>query len=231
MSWQFCSALEAFDRHHSLWDAINGDCGNHILLDSEFWHCLIKYFGSANTVLAFTEKKNGRAAALIERGAYGFWQTFQPCQAPIGPILFDKSASLHWHEHIRDLMADLPGYALGFAATQQDPDFTCFGSINGAAAIEAINYIQTPRLSVRGKYEDYWNQRSKNLTHNLSRQRRRLKEQGRVLDLVIERNPETVVDAVREYGLLESTGWKGDEGSAVAADNVQGRFYHDVLET
>ena len=31
-------------------------------------------------------------------------------------------------------------------------------------------------------------------------------------------------------GLLESTGWKGKEGSAVAAGNVQGRFYREMLE-
>jgi hypothetical protein len=30
--------------------------------------------------------------------------------------------------------------------------------------------------------------------------------------------------------LLESTGWKGEEGSAVASDNVQGRFYREMLE-
>ena len=51
-----------------------------------------------------------------------------------------------------------------------------------------------------------------------------------MLELVTDRSAEAVAGAIHEYGLLESTGWKGEEGSAVAADNVQGRFYREMLE-
>jgi hypothetical protein len=129
-----------------------------------------------------------------------------------------------------DLLRALPGFALGFSVTQQDPDFTCFGNLNSTPAMETLDYIQTPRLTINGKYEDYWKQRSKNLTHNLSRQRRRLKEQGGVLELVTDRNAEAVANAVQEYGSLETSGWKGHEGSAVAPHNAQGRFYREMLE-
>jgi len=36
--------------------------------------------------------------------------------------------------------------------------------------------------------------------------------------------------AVREFGLLESKGWKGQEGTAIEENNLQGQFYREVLE-
>ena len=113
---------------------------------------------------------------------------------------------------IRELIHDLPGYALGFSVTQQDPDFTCFANLNGSPEVETLDYIQTPRLTVKGGFEDYWKQRSKNLTHNLGRQRRRLKQEGWSLELVTDRKTEAVAECIREYGRLESMGWKGSGG-------------------
>src|SRR5262249_33992872 len=62
------------------------------------------------------------------------------------------------------------------------------------------------------------------------RQNRRIKEQGRRLELIAERDPLQVAACVREYGRLESSGWKGKEGTAVSEDNAQGRFYRDIFE-
>jgi hypothetical protein len=39
-----------------------------------------------------------------------------------------------------------------------------------------------------------------------------------------------VIGAVREFGQLESKGWKGQEGTAIEEGNPQGRFYREVLE-
>jgi len=230
MSWHICNAYELFDGYRTYWDSINRENGNHVLLDSLFWKSLVDWLGSREVCLVLNDTSKGKGVALIERGGYGFWRTFQPSQAPLGPIIFDRLAAIHLGEHICDLISDLPGYPLGFAVTQQDPDVTCFGNLNGTPAVEKLDYIQTPRLTISGKYEDYWKQRRKNLTHNLSRQRRRLREEGGVLELAMDRTAEAVADAVREYGLLETTGWKGEEGSAVAADNVQGRFYREMLQ-
>ena len=229
MTWLISPARESFLRYRDEWDRINQQRGNHILLDSRFIDPLLRNFGSEKMLLAVHENAQAPGMTLIEPARPGFWQTFQPGQAPLGAIVLmgggDGAA-----QSMGELLHALPGFALGFSVTQQDPDFTCFGNLNGTPAVETLDYIQTPRLTISGKYEDYWKQRSKNLTHNLSRQRRRLKEQGGVLELATDRNAEAVADALHEYGLLESTGWKGEEGSAVAADNVQGRFYREMLE-
>jgi hypothetical protein len=38
-------------------------------------------------------------------------------------------------------------------------------------------------------------------------------------------------EAVDRYGLLESEGWKGRDGTALHPQNVQGRLYRELLET
>ena len=42
--------------------------------------------------------------------------------------------------------------------------------------------------------------------------------------------PENVVDGLRDYGQLESAGWKAQQGTAIHPDNPQGRFYRAMLE-
>jgi hypothetical protein len=39
-----------------------------------------------------------------------------------------------------------------------------------------------------------------------------------------------MADCVREYGRMESSGWKAEGGTAIAEDTAQGRFYRDLLE-
>jgi hypothetical protein len=229
MAWRFHNALQSFPSFSKDWDRINRERGNHILVDSRFVAPLVRNFGSEKTLLAVRETTLEPCMALIEPGKPGFWQTFQPGQSPLGAILLGGNGH-DPAQPIRELIRDLPGFALSFSVTQQDPDITCFGNLNGSLPVETLDYIQTPRLTVSGNYEDYWKQRSKNLTHNLSRQRRRLKDQGTVIELLTDRSAEAVAGAVHEYGLLESSGWKGGEGSAVSADNAQGRFYHEMLE-
>jgi CelD/BcsL family acetyltransferase involved in cellulose biosynthesis len=229
VSWQFHSALQSFPSFARDWDRINQQQGNHILLDSRFIEPLVRHFGSGKMLLAMRESASEPGMALIEPGRPRFWQTFQPGQAPLGAILLGGNGH-DSAQAIRELIRSLPGFALGFSVTQQDPELTCFANLNGSLSVETLDYIQTPRLTVSGNYEDYWKQRSKNLTHNLSRQRRRLKEQGSVIELIADRSAEAVAGAVHEYGLLESSGWKGGEGSAVSADNTQGRFYREMLE-
>ena len=229
MTWLIFPARESFPSSSDAWDSINRQCDNHILLDSRFIAPLLRHFGSEKMLLAVCENGQAPGMALIEPATPGFWQTFQPGQSPLGAIVLGGNGH-DAVQAIRDLLRALPGFALGISVTQQDPDFTCFGNLNGAPAVETLDYIQIPRLTIGGNYEDYWKQRGKNLTHNLSRQRRRLKDQGGVLELVTDRHVDAVADAVHEYGLLETTGWKGGEGSAVAGDNAQGRFYREMLE-
>ena len=55
-------------------------------------------------------------------------------------------------------------------------------------------------------------------------------EKGLNPEFVAIRDPAGVEDAVREFGRLESKGWKAKEGTAMTGDDAQGRFYRAVLE-
>lgn len=229
-AWTFCRAHDSFHSVRDHWDAINRAGCNHLLLDSIFWKPALEHFASNRVQIAVKNGQSGEGIALVEPGRGGFWQTFQPAQSPLGPIMFDEAGAAHWPEHISTLMATLPAYPLGFSVTQQDPAFSCFTNEEADLVKEKLDYIETPRLTIAGSFEDYWKKRGKNLTHNLSRQQRRIKDRGGVLELIADRLPGSVARSIEEYGRLESTGWKGEEGTAVNADNPQGLFYRDVLQ-
>jgi CelD/BcsL family acetyltransferase involved in cellulose biosynthesis len=226
MKWSLRPAA-AFSEIRELWDDLNARQGAHPLLDSGFVGPLVKHFASPATRLAVADGSGAPGAVLLDPAGKGMWRTFQPSQAPLGLILLgDRRRGF---EQIRDILASLPGYALGLSVMQQDPDFTSLPRTD-AGAVEALDYIETARLVPSGSFEDYWKSRGRNLVHNLSRQRRRLADQGVSLELVAERDPSAVADGVRQYGEIESRSWKAEEGTAVSPDDAQGRFYREMLE-
>ena len=217
----------AFESHREQWDQVNRINGDHPLLDSTFVDCLLRHFGAASTRLAVSLDQEHPGLALVERTKFGVWETFQPSQAPLGLLTLTRSPA---HQQVFELLKSLPDFPLTLSVLQQDPDFTAFPDAVGVPLVERIPYIETARLTLADSFETYWQSRGRNLVHNLSRQRRRLSERGRTLELVAERDYSTVAEHVRSYGLLESKGWKAAEGTAVTAENQQGRFYIDLLE-
>jgi hypothetical protein len=228
MSWKYHPADQCFATAAQDWDALNRACFNHILMDSRFVGASLRCFGLDHVVMGTLENSASSGMALLTKSAPGIWQTFQPAQAPLGLLILGKNQDIQ--ETILDLLSSLPGPAVQLGILQQDPDFSPLSAIPNGPQVERLDYIQTPRLPISGSFEDYWNSRSKNLKHNLTRQRKRLAEQGRRLDLLVYRDPQEVLSAVREFGRLESKGWKGQEGTAIEESNPQGRFYREILE-
>jgi hypothetical protein len=83
---------------------------------------------------------------------------------------------------------------------------------------------------VRGSFEEYWSGRGKNLRSNLRKQRTKLANDGIATRMEISRLPEQMEQAIVDYGMLESSGWKARNGTAVHHANAQGRFYRKMLE-
>jgi hypothetical protein len=227
MTWTLHPAA-AFAEQGALWDAVNRLSGDHPLLDSAFVECLIRHFGSPRTRLAVLSDVDHPALALVEPSGAGRWQTFQPSQAPLGLVVMAAGAPAP--RHVRTLMRRLPGYPLIFSVLQQDPDASSFSAAPPASLVEPLEYIRTARLTLNGTWDDYWKSRSRNLVHNLSRQRRRVGEQGGRLELTCDREPGRVAEGVREYGEIESQGWKAAGGTAITTDSRQASFYREVLE-
>jgi Acetyltransferase (GNAT) domain len=228
MKWKFEPAAQTFDSHRALWDDCNRVRSGHILLDSGFVSPLLKNFANGKVFFGHsTDSSEPGFILLISRGT-GRWETFQPSQAPIGLFLLGAPDSNG--EALQQLTRKLPGFALELSVLQQDPDYSSVPLAESRPGLQRVEYIQTARITMTGEFEAYWKQRGSNLRHNLSRRRRRMAEKNLTGELIARRTPGEVADAIREYGRLESAGWKGKDGTAVSLDNAQGRFYRDIFE-
>lgn len=227
MTWTFFPAKDAFEEHRSQWDRVNALAGNHPLLDSAFVGPLVRYFASARTLLAVSTAADYPGMALLEPGRAGFWSTFQPSQAPLGLIVLPRRDDI---EHqLKQLLGALPGWALGLAVLQQDPDWSALSALAPSDTVEPLAHMETPRLTITTSFADYWRARSKNLRENLSRRRRRLKQAGVLTELRTVRDAADIPECIRHYARLEEGGWKGRVGTAVHAEGAQGLFYSDAL--
>lgn len=229
MSWTLapaagCAALASFAAH---WRRLHAETGASVLLDWDVVAPLLAEFGSGRELLA-TCTRAGRtlALAIVVPSRRGAWATFQPPQAPLGLWLQDPGQPLE--PLLRGLLQGLPGLPLVFGLTQADPLLA--PRPPDAGSIRTLDYIATAHVDVAGSFDDYWKARGKNLRNNLKKQRSRLEREGIATRLQVSRAPEDVAQAVADYGRLESTGWKGQQGTAVHADDAQGRYYRAMLE-
>lgn len=228
MSWDFAPADKAFEKVRNLWDQLNAACGNHILLDSIFVECALRHFSDGSVLLGVKSDSRKPALGLFAKKGVGLWETFQPSQAPLGLILLPKQSNAH--EEIPELMRALPGYALQLSMMQQDPGYPTIPPTPEGEQFECVDYIETARISLVGTFEEYWRARGIKLRQNVGRRKRRIEETGFALEHVALRKTEEMAGAVKEYGRLESKGWKAQAGTAVSLDNAQGRFYREMFE-
>lgn len=227
IKWDFTPATD-FPSCAALWDTINHLGSGSALLQARFVTLLLRFFGHGRMRLGIATNAGAPVAmSLIEPARPLVWTSIQPAQAPLG--LWLTAPDLDHGEAARTLLRSLPGSALLLGLQQQDPRVSprpC-----PSPGLRTLDYIHTARISVNGTFEDYWARRGKNLRHNLRRQLNRLEREGIQPRLEVTTKPEAMAAAVADYGRLESAGWKTRTGTAVAADNVQGAFYHALLET
>ena len=209
------------------WSALHARCAASPMLAVDFVAPLLTEFGTGAELLATCEHHGVTIAmALVVPQSRGTWASFQPAQAPIGLWLQEPGASLN--ELLAALMDALPGLPLVFGLTQCDPDL--LARPPESHQLRTMDYIDTAKITLVGTFDDYWNARGKNLRSNLKKQRAKLEKDGIAPRMEICRAPQDVASAVADYGRLESAGWKADGGTAVNADNAQGRYYRAMLE-
>jgi CelD/BcsL family acetyltransferase involved in cellulose biosynthesis len=229
MSWIVYPARE-FARHRQDWAQLHAALDpTHAsaLLAAEFVAPLIEQFGRSDELIAcLREGATLRAMAIVQPGRRGAWSTFQPAQAPVG--LWLQQPDLDTAAAARSLIGALPGFPLLLALTQMDPMLT--PRPPEGPCTRTLDYIDTARVTLSGSFDDYWNARGKNLRGNLKKQRARLERDGIPTRMVLDRQPAAMAQAVADYGRLETSGWKGSEGTAVSSDNAQGRYYRAMLE-
>lgn len=196
-------------------------------LRSTFMRPLITHFATgAERIAAGYDGTELVAAAILHKVKPGIWETFQPSQLPLGPVLAPPLADIA--DLATQLMAVLPGVSVSLGLTQLDPLIST--RPHEGDRLETLDYIQTAWVQVEGTFEAYWDGRGKNLRHNIRKQRSKLGEQGVTPRLETITSKDDVAGVLRDYGALESAGWKSSGGTAIHPDNAQGRFYKDMLE-
>lgn len=215
MNWTLTPAT-GFAQHAAQWDALLAANVAAPMLQADFAAALLAEFGNGDELLAMCDG----AMAIVRPHGRGSWATFQPAQAPLGMWIerpgLDRTAAM------ASLLRALPGIGLVLGLTQLDP-------LLAPAPDDAIAYIQTARITVAGSFDDYWAGRGKNLRSNLKKQRAKLAADGVNLRLQASTEASDMAGAVRDFGRLESAGWKAQAGTAVHLDNAQGRFYARML--
>ena len=209
------------------WQEINAGGWDTPLLQPRFVTPLIDEFATGEEVVAVLRNGAGPVAmGIFHRAGRLGWQTFQPAVAPLGAWICGADVALD--AALGGLAGALPGINLLVALSQQDP--ALFARPADCRTVRSFDNIPTARIEVAGSFEDYWRQRGKNLRHTVKRQRNKLARAGIATRFEILTEPGAMAGAVRDYGAMESAGWKGEAGSAVHGDNRLGRFYTRVLE-
>ena len=196
-------------------------------MESAFLQPALDAFGNGTELLCLCHT-NGRlcAAAIVQHGTRGMWQTFQPSQLPLGAWLSDESVDPV--SACNTLLAKLPGFSLGIGVTQLDMHFQPRPS--DGPKVRTHDYIQTAWVDIEGSFETYWEARGKNIKQNTRKQRNKLKTDGTTTRLECITDATKVPQAIADYGLLESAGWKTADGTAIHPTNSQGKFYQKMLE-
>jgi len=228
MSWTVVPATE-FAVHAQRWGALHARGAASPLLALEFVEALLAVFGTGREVLAWHEDSACTdAMAILAPAGFGIWHTFQPSQAPVG--LWLQRGTEAPTTLLPGLLGKLPGIGLVAGLTQCDPMLMARPA--DGTTVRTLDYIRTARITMHGAggFDAYWEARGKNLRNNLKKQRNRLRQDGIDTQLEICRAPEQMAQAVADYGQLEGSGWKAAGGTAVGAENDQGRFYRSMLE-
>jgi len=227
MKWTLLPASR-FGELAADWDALRALGPAAPMLAADFIAPMLPAFGSGRELIAMCHDDSHRllAAAVLAPQGHASWATFQPAQAPLGCWL--QRPGTDPQALLASLLPALPGFALLAGLTQCDPFL--LGRPPDASHARISDYIDTARIAVEGDADTWWESRGKNLRANLKKQRNRLAAAAVATRLEVWRDPQQVAQAIADYGRLESTGWKGRAGTAVAADNEQGRFYRQMLE-
>jgi len=196
------------------------------ILDSQFIsHCL-SHFASGTEIIATCQDEQGALAiGIFEKIGFGHYRTLQPSQAPLGLWMIrdnQLSAAL-----LRSLTKALPGFVAMIDFLQQDASFIPHQTTPN---LITCDYITTGRLDVMTNFDDFFASLGKNMRQNYNKVINRCKKNELPLQALLVTQSQQMEEAVKQFGEFESSGWKGETGTAVNLANTQGKFYRDLLQ-
>lgn len=225
MGWVRVELAGTLGEHTASWDELNERYyRGHPFFDSRFVEALLKHMGSGTECL-FIHRAHQQidGMVILRPRSAGVWTQFSPSQAQCLPVLVKT-----W-EDLVSLFEALPGQVWAYELLKQDPDFLPAGDMSSFSLSRTTPHALTINVSLSSDFDTYWNSRSRNLIKNMRRYERRVIDSFGAPKLTIISERDLLQSAVARYGDIESKGWKGVQGTAIHATNVQGRFYEEVF--
>ncbi|MEE4660384.1 MAG: GNAT family N-acetyltransferase [Halieaceae bacterium] len=194
------------------------------MLDAQFARLLVQYFGTRLHVLIGKRDENAVMLALVESASHGRWQGFRPSQAQAALIVCSSDCEVVPGA----IVAAFPSLCLRLDLFALDPrehepflhDWRC---------VQRLPSVRNICVELHGTFDDYWQQRPRNLRKNIRRYRSRLGDEVGEVRLRVASDRSSVISATDRYGIMESRGWKGRIGTALHPGNLQGQFYRDFM--
>lgn len=223
--WTIVPLDRGLGEYAGQWDALQTRLfrGNP-MLDSRFVDALLQHFGDGSERLClFPDTSSPQAMCILRPKGAAMWSSFLPAQAQVGPALLDQPDLLD------ALIRALPGVTGQVDFLCNDPEFGDLSETDNRWR-ESRDHALTMNIAVSGGFEAYWTSRPKKLIQNVGRYERRLAANNVVM--VIERicDADGLNEAVTRYAQLESSGWKGQSGTALNMAEPQGHFYRDLMQ-
>jgi hypothetical protein len=209
------------------WDRLNASGGDCPFLAGDVTVSAVTILGDGKErLLVGSEGSKVVAMFLLCRQGSLRWQTFQPSQLPLGAWVAEPRFALD--DLARSLMRGPIGICLGISITQVDPRVAKRDS--DAPDSHSTDYIDTGWIDILGSFDDYWAARGKKFRSNMRKQRTKLQKEGIQLSMKVLHAYDDMAPAVAQYGALESSGWKAENGTAIHPENAQGKYYRELLE-
>ncbi len=223
--WQIKTAAEVTSTDFDHWQQlVEQQHQGNLMLSGSFVKHLMQVFRPEHYLASCYQADELKVMLLVQPAKYGIWRLVQPSQAQSALMV----GAQHFQPDFALLLTSLPGLAWRF-------DFFCLDPLDHAAVIASLQNhaieksLDNIQISCLSSFEDYWQQRSKNLRKNIHRYENRLRNEEKKFEFVFHRSLEQLAVAVDRYGILESQGWKGKNGTSVHPSNLQGIFYQRYL--
>ena len=224
MGWELHIAKTAFPTFADDWDRLNSRFySSHPYYDSRFVGPMLDFFATGKEQLCIYRSDDIVTGALIlQSDGIGRWSSFRPSQSQATAVLLSDARLLE------TLFHKLPGINWTIELLSIDPRYSPdFSRLECVKIISAC--AQTIGIHPDLGFSEYWDKRAKNLKANVRRYLNRAENEFSTPELSEFIDHEEMNDGVARFGKLESAGWKGAAGTAVAMGNMQGAFYAEVL--
>lgn len=198
----------------------------HPLIDWRIVGTATRFFGDAQPKYV-TVEKGGEiclAAVVVDTG-FGRASTYAPSQLPYCLVLGSPMVSA---VTLMELFSEMWSRKWLYELLHVDERYQGF-DFGGLPAIR-VPYGQTMSIDVDDwDFDRYWERRDNKLRSNIRRYQRRCHSD---FDISFRHTKDCcqIGERVDAYGLLETLGWKGQQGTAIHPENKQGQFYRQVLQ-